>query len=383
MPDPVWAGISPITVSDICGPANDEPLVLRARRAYVGVSNVGTGGFRMRRAGGKFGLVLVVALALVPTALILPAAAAQVPWATSKPVAWPSNAQARVFWQVPGYDGGSPITGYSVSYGDGTSHAVRVFNSTATTQIITGLTNGVTYYFNVAAINAVGQARYSISSAGIVVGTPAPPALPVVAPGAAQVRLNWKAPTDSGSAITGYIVTPYVGPTPQAARVYKTPALAALVAGLTNGVSFTFKVQAKNAVGTGPMSVASVAVKPTAQPTLETVMNATIGQPIIVNSAGMTVYMYVPDADASPTVSNVTGVLRGAWPYVTWGGPVTVGSPLVGGSAAGNVQPDNTRLVGYNGHLLYTFVSDHTPGQVTGQGVNQFFVLDASGNKIP
>ena len=29
--------------------------------------------------------------------------------------------------------------------------------------------------------------------------------------------------------------------------------------------------------------------------------------------------------------------------------------------------------VAYNGHLLYTFTSDH-PGQVTGQGVQNFFV---------
>ena len=29
--------------------------------------------------------------------------------------------------------------------------------------------------------------------------------------------------------------------------------------------------------------------------------------------------------------------------------------------------------VAYNGHVLYTFISDH-PGQVTGQGVQNFFV---------
>ena len=337
----------------------------------------------MRRFGCKFGLVLVAALALVPTAAILPAAAAQVPWSPDRPVASPSNAQARVTWQVPGYDGGSPITGYSVSYGDGTAHFVRVFNSTATSQIITGLPNGATYYFNIAAINAVGQGRYSPSSVGIVVGTPAAPARPVVAPGNAQVRVNWKAPTNSGSAITSYIVTPYAGPASQTARVYNASVLTALVAGLSNGVSYTFKVQAKNAVGTGPMSVGSAVVKPTSQPTLETAMNATIGQPIVVNSSGMTVYMYVPDADASPAISNVTGSLRSAWPYVMWAGPVTVGSPLVAGSAAGNIQPDNTRLVGYNGHLLYRYAGDHAPGDVNGQGVNQFFVLDANGNKIP
>jgi predicted lipoprotein with Yx(FWY)xxD motif len=68
---------------------------------------------------------------------------------------------------------------------------------------------------------------------------------------------------------------------------------------------------------------------------------------------------------------------------VTWSSPLTVGSPLIVGSASANIQPDNTRLVGYNTHLLYTFVNDHAPGDVTGQGVAQFFVLDSSGNKVP
>jgi predicted lipoprotein with Yx(FWY)xxD motif len=109
-------------------------------------------------------------------------------------------------------------------------------------------------------------------------------------------------------------------------------------------------------------------------------MNATIGEPILVDSRGMTVYMFVPDGAA--TTSHVTGPLRTAWPYVTWAGTVTVGAGLTAASAAANVQPDNTRLISYHGHLLYTFVSDHAPGDVTGQGLAQFFVLDASGNQV-
>jgi Secreted repeat of unknown function len=86
--------------------------------------------------------------------------------------------------------------------------------------------------------------------------------------------------------------------------------------------------------------------------------------------------------DAASTTSHVTGPLRTAWPYVTWAGTVTVGAGLTAASATANLQPDNSRLVGYHGHLLYTFVSDAAPGDATGQGLAGFFVLDASGNKI-
>ena len=110
-------------------------------------------------------------------------------------------------------------------------------------------------------------------------------------------------------------------------------------------------------------------------------MNTTIGQPILVDANGMTVYLYVPDG--AGTTSMVTGALRVAWPYVTWGGALSVGAGLNAALAAGNVQPDNSRLVSYNGHLLYTWFNDHAPGDVTGQAVNNFFVLDVSGNKIP
>jgi virginiamycin B lyase len=308
----------------------------------------------------------------------------EAPSAPAKPTASPGNAQARVTWVAPA-NNGSAINQYIVTpYTGTTAHAPRTFNSTAVSQIITGLTNGLTYTFKVKAHNSVGTGPNSVASNAIKIGTPPAPAKPKVAPGNGQVRVNWVAPTNSGSAITGYVVTPFTGTTAHAARTFNSTALAQNVTGLTNGTSYTFEVAAKNAVGTGPMSAASLVVVPTAQPTLKVMMNATIGQPIIVNSYGMTVYMYAPDADSTPTISNVNGGLGTAWPYVTWSGPLTVGSPLVVGKATGNIQPDNTRLVGYNGHLLYTFVNDHVPGDVTGQGlINQFFVLDASGHKIP
>ncbi len=324
-----------------------------------------------------------MALALVLTVAILPAAAATVPSAPAKPTATPGNGTARVTWVAPA-NGGSPITQYIVTPFVGTAaKPAHTFNSAAVTEVFPGLVNGTTYTFKVKAHNGVGTGANSVASNPVKVGTPVAPAKPLVAPGNASARVNWVAPANNGSAITGYVVTPIKAGAVQPAHTYTTPALVQLIAGLTNASNYTFKVAAKNAHGVGPMSIASLVVQPTAQPTLKTAMNATIGQPILVNSYGMTVYLFDPDADASPTVSNVSGGLRTAWPYVTWGGALTVAAPLVVGSATGNIQPDNTRLVAYNGHLLYTFVSDHAPGDVTGQGIAQFFVLDASGNKIP
>ena len=58
-----------------------------------------------------------------------------------------------------------------------------------------------------------------------------------------------------------------------------------------------------------------------------------------------------------------------AWPPVTAAMPT--GSGLSGQLTA--VNDTHGSQVAYNGHLLYTFITDR-PGQVTGQGVQNFFV---------
>jgi predicted lipoprotein with Yx(FWY)xxD motif len=87
---------------------------------------------------------------------------------------------------------------------------------------------------------------------------------------------------------------------------------------------------------------------------------------ILVNAHGLPLYFYRPDTAAK---SFVTGGLARLWP------PLTSAAPTAAG-ASGKVTVVNDahgRQVAYNGHLLYTFISDH-PGQVTGQGVQNFFV---------
>ena len=65
--------------------------------------------------------------------------------------ATPANGQAVVNWTAPPSNG-LTITGYTVTpFVGGVAQTPRVFNSAATTETVTGLTNGTTVTFKVAA----------------------------------------------------------------------------------------------------------------------------------------------------------------------------------------------------------------------------------------
>ena len=72
------------------------------------------------------------------------------------------NASVALSWSAPAFDGGSPITGYQVRRGTtsgGESELITLGVQTSYTD--TGVTNGTTYYYQVAAINAVGTGTAS------------------------------------------------------------------------------------------------------------------------------------------------------------------------------------------------------------------------------
>ena len=91
---------------------------------------------------------------------------------------------------------------------------------------------------------------------------PGPPTNVTAVPGEGTVSLTWTAPaSDGGQAVTGYVVTPYVGAAAQPAQTFASPATTQTVTGLGES-TYTFKVAAVNSVGTGPQSAASSAVTP-------------------------------------------------------------------------------------------------------------------------
>ena len=78
---------------------------------------------------------------------------------------------ATISWTAPSVDGGSPITGYTV-----TSSGGQTCTTTTTNCTISGLTAGIAYTFNVVASNAIGSAT-AVTSSAIT-----PAAAPVVTP---------------------------------------------------------------------------------------------------------------------------------------------------------------------------------------------------------
>jgi hypothetical protein len=166
------------------------------------------------------------------------------------------------------FNGGSPLTGYVVTpYIDGIPQSPITFMSTATAETITGLTDGVTYTFTVAAINDIGTGPDSTPSNPVTVApsAPGPPIIGTATAGNGRATVSWTAPAlDGGSPITGYIVTPYVSTWTGLPRVFNSTATTQTVTGLTNGWPYRFRVQAINALGTGSYSAESNRVTPTA-----------------------------------------------------------------------------------------------------------------------
>ena len=176
---------------------------------------------------------------------------------------------ANVSWSAP--TSGGPVSSYRITpYVGSTAQTPKTITGSppATTTTVTGLTTGTTYRFTVQALNPNGGGPVSpqsnpVTPAGAVV--PAAPTGVAAQPASQSARVTWTAPAaDGDSPLTGYTVTPYIGATAQTATNVPATATNATITGLTNGTAYTFRVVAKNAVGSSPASAASAAVTPQA-----------------------------------------------------------------------------------------------------------------------
>jgi predicted lipoprotein with Yx(FWY)xxD motif len=138
----------------------------------------------------------------------------------------------------------------------------------------------------------------------------------------------------------------------------------------------SISLAAAAALGGGITAAAATTSHASRQPTASQAAAATVRtvqasvggktETVLVNSQGLPLYYYLND---TAQTSVVTGGLAALWPPLTSGSPAATG--LTGKLTA--VMDVHGDQVAYNGHLLYTFADDHA-GQVTGQGVQGFFV---------
>jgi predicted lipoprotein with Yx(FWY)xxD motif len=128
----------------------------------------------------------------------------------------------------------------------------------------------------------------------------------------------------------------------------------------TNSGTLTPPISAPSTVpvSTGPTP------SPAAQAT-PALLAQLLGAPGFTNPGGMTLYVF--DHDLGSSSSTCFGGCAGVWP------------PLVAPSGAQAVtlfaaiaRGDGTAQWDYNGRPLYTYVGDAKPGDVNGDGLNQF-----------
>jgi len=192
------------------------------------------------------------------------------------------NAQVALSWAAPAVTGGAAITDYQieVSVNSGSYSVITRSASTATNYTATGLTNGSSYRYRVAAVNSEGASATVTSSALVPQTVPLAPTSVTGTSGDGLSLVRWAAPADTGgSAIIDYVIqySSNSGSTWATFSDGSSTNTQTTVNGLTNGTAYLFRVAAVSSVGTGNYSTAGAAVTPVGAPTAPTGANATGG----------------------------------------------------------------------------------------------------------
>ena len=150
-------------------------------------------------------------------------------------------------------------------------------------------------------------------------------------------------------------------------------AVAAAVAGCGGGSHTSSTAAGYGAAAPAP--AAAVGAKVATRPTR-------LGR-VLVDGRGRTLYLFEKDKG---TASTCYGACASIWPPLTGSAKGLAGSGLDAAKLGSIKRADGKNEVTYAGHPLYTYAGDAKPGEVQGQGLDQFgaewYVLAPSGQKI-
>lgn len=305
---------------------------------------------------------------------VTPTAPATVPSAPTIHSVSPLFGSAIVNFYPATSNGGSVITGYKVKvYEAGVEKPALETPTTETipnivnllTVVVPNLTIGQSYTFKVVATNDVGDSEESaesnppiIPTAPIIIPTiPSAPTNITALAGNGQASVSFVAPISIGSPILGYKVKVLEAGVENPALQTIGTMSPIIVTGLTNGITYTFKVVASNSVGDSVDSLESNAVTPgvdTYMVTFQTNGGSYIAPEFIAHGEGIT-------APPAPTRSGYTfagwykdSTLQTAWNFATdkvtenttlyakWTAMPTTNPPVVTSPSGSNSTPSTT-----------------------------------------
>jgi len=122
------------------------------------------------------------------------------------------------------------------------------------------------------------------------------------------------------------------------------------------------------ACGNSTATTSPSAAPPASAATIAVATNSKLGQ-ILVDGSGRTLYLFEADKGTSSTC--YSGCAQ-YWPPLITNGAPKAGAGVTASLLGTTIRTDGTTEVTYGGHPLYYVVTDHNPGDATGQGVNNF-----------
>jgi fibronectin type 3 domain-containing protein len=182
-------------------------------------------------------------------------ATASVPSAPTNLIVTAGNTTSTLSWTGSTSGGATSYTVYRGTISDGEAVVpVATTTGTTTTFTDTGLHNGTTYFYNVAANNAVGVSPDSNEVSTTPAGTATIPAAPTglaAAAGNGTIALTWNASTGA----TSYSIFRGTAPGAESATALATSTTNSFTdTGLTNGTAYYYTVTASNTLGTSGKS---------------------------------------------------------------------------------------------------------------------------------
>ena len=170
----------------------------------------------------------------------------------------PNDARgAVVTWKAPNSVGSSPIIGYKVYRG--TASKGETFYATVANVLAfidTNVRNGMTYYYQISAVNGIGEGTRSTEKSATRGTVPGAPRSPAATAGTAKVSLRWSAPSSNGGAsVTNYRIyrSTASGQETLLTTIGSTTSFADTA--VTRGTRYYYKITAVTPLGEGAGSI--------------------------------------------------------------------------------------------------------------------------------